>query len=122
MKLPLCLPLVIMGAFGQTLPDHQSKPDLSTWKASVLTLSAASALDMESSWGKYETNPILGRGTFGARQTGIKAGMVGGSVLAEWLWLRRHPETSSVFVTVNVGVTGMLVSVSIHNWSIGPSK
>lgn len=99
-------------------PDHQTKPNLNPWKASVLALTTASALDIGSSWGAYETNPILGRGTFGYRQMGIKAGIVSTSILTEWLWLRKHPESQKVFVNVNVAASGLVVGVAIHNWRI----
>lgn len=117
MRAIILLFLLTLGVWGQTLPDHQTKPDLNLWKTSVFALGASSALDTLSSWGGQELNPVLGRGSFGWRQTGIKSGIIGGVVLTEWLWLRKHPESQKVFVNLNVGASALIVGVAIHNWS-----
>jgi hypothetical protein len=47
----------------------------------------------ESSWGKGELNPALagGGGTFGASGALLKAGVVGGAVVLQFLILRHGP-------------------------------
>jgi hypothetical protein len=108
MKALLLLCLLSVGLFAQ-------EP---TWKTSVAVLAVSATLDTVSSWGQYEENPILGNGKFGLRQTGIKAGITGGSILTEWLWLRKHPKDHKIFMILNLSSSGALIGVSIHNWSI----
>jgi len=59
---------------------------------SVAAMGASQALDIHSSMGGYELSPVLGRGRFGARQISIKAAIVGGGLLVQWVVLRRYPE------------------------------
>lgn len=109
---------MLTGVMWGQQPDHQPAPSLTPWKWSVVGLSAATALDIGSSWGREELNPILGRGTFGPRQAGVKLGIVGGSVLTEWLWLQHHPQHARIIATVNVGATGLTVGVAIRNFKL----
>jgi len=72
-------------AFLRPQPDPASKAK-TVWKASVLSLAAANALDVHSSWGKHELNPALGFGrqakfgVQGADQDGAARGVYGPQV------------------------------------------
>jgi hypothetical protein len=63
------------------------------WKASVAAVVVASVVDVHSSWGKQEANPVLasGDGRFGARGVAIKSLITGGALGAQWLLLRKKP-------------------------------
>lgn len=87
-----------------------------SFKYSVGSFVAANTLDIHSSWGKYEANPVLGRGTFGARQASVKTGVVAGVLLAEWLVLRKHPERKRWLKWINYGATAGITSVAVHNY------
>lgn len=88
----------------------------SAYKISVGAFVAANALDGHSSWGKYEANPVLGRGTFGARQTAVKTGIVAGVLLAEWLVVRHHPERKRWLKWINYGAAAGITVVAAHNY------
>lgn len=102
---------------GNTLTPTSTRLP-TTWRTSVTTLLLTSTLDTTSSWNQQETNPLLGKGTFGLRQATIKGGITGGAVLTEWLWLRRHPKDAKVLSFVNFSAAGVTLGVSIHNWRL----
>ncbi len=72
---------------------------LQPWHYSVAALAAATAVDIHSTVGGYELNPVLGRGPFGPRQATIKVSIVGGVVLAQYLiqrkWKKARKSASS---------------------------
>jgi hypothetical protein len=118
----LCLPAFPQDAvkgreapLGYTLtsphPKHQA---LYRW--SVVAMTAASAADVASSWGKTELNPALGRGQFGFRQTGIKVSISAGVLTAQWWQLRKHPELRKGMAISNFAVAGGLGAVAAGNW------
>lgn len=117
MRLAL-LTLCAVACFGQGQVDSIwiSAHPYPAWAASVAFLAVAETADIASSRGSYELNPVLGRGPFGARQASIKAGIVGGVILAEWLILRRHPDSSRAFKWANYIAGGVTVGVAIRNW------
>lgn len=84
------------------------------YRASQVAVVAASGLDVASSWGRHELNPLLGVGSFGGRQMGIKAASVGCSmVAADRLTVGRRRK----WVTVaNFALAGGLSFVAARNW------
>src|SRR5579864_8863055 len=85
------------------------------WKWSIAVLAAANAGDAMSSMGRYELNPVLGRGTFGIRATGIKISIPAATIGVEYLILRRHPEAMRKAGWLNFGMAGVTTGVSVHN-------
>lgn len=83
---------------------------------SVATVLGTNAIDGHSSWNRYELNPVLGRGQFGPRQAGIKAAIVGGWQVAQWLVVRRWPETQRAATFVNYGASAGTSVVAIRNY------
>jgi hypothetical protein len=75
------------------------------WRASVIALAAANVMDVQSSWGKRELNPALAgsRGEFGTKGALLKAGITGGVVALEYLFLRtsRHRKLTRALATIN---------------------
>jgi hypothetical protein len=92
-----------------------AQPAQSQYRASVLALGAANAADIASSWGKVELNPALGK-QFGARGAGVKLSILGGVVLVERLFLRKHPKAQRFVSVLNFGVAGATTAVALHNW------
>jgi hypothetical protein len=93
------------------------------WKASVLSLAAANALDIHSSWGKHELNPTLSAGnqaTFGTHGALIKLGLQGSLLGLEYLVTRGHPtgRAYKALAVVNFGASGAMAAVAAHNYSI----
>jgi len=62
------------------------------WKISVVTLSVANVLDVQSSLGKRELNPTLSgsNGRLGAQGILVKTAMQGGLIGIEYLLTRSH--------------------------------
>ena len=86
------------------------------YQLSVGAVIGANAIDGHSSWGQRELNPALGRGQFGARQAGIKAGVVVGWQVAQWLIVRRWPETRRAATIVNYGAAASISAVAVQNY------
>lgn len=59
---------------------------------------AGNAADMATSIGLTEANPVLGRGSFGARQIGINAGLGAGIGIGCWWLTHRHHEEAATVV------------------------
>ena len=90
------------------------------WRFSVAALAAGSAADAWSSYGRTEVNPLLRSpsGTFSARALGIKAAIAGGGVAAQWIVLRKRPESARVAAITNFGMAGLFTGVAARNWRI----
>lgn len=107
---------------------QQPAPKAKTlWKASVLSLAVANALDVQSSWGKHELNPALASGQqakFGVQGTLIKMGLQGSLMGLEYLITRGHP-TGKVYKAlafVNFGTAAGMGAVAAHNYTVGPVR
>jgi hypothetical protein len=81
------------------------------WLASVATLVAAEGMDVASSRGGVEANPLMKHGG-----VAIKVSAVGAVVLIEWLATRHHP--SKALAVVNFAGAGALTGVAARNWRI----
>ena len=110
--------------FGETrnLLEHPrpgAKPSR-LWRISVAALAAGSAADAWSSWGRAEANPLLQGpgGRFSTKALGFKAAVAGGSVAAQWLILRKRPETARAAALTNFGMTAAFAGVAARNHSI----
>lgn len=89
------------------------------WVYSAAFLVSAQAVDAISSRGPgFETNPILGRGTFGARQEAIKGGLTGALLATEWIVIRKHPRSAKYFAWANYVNGGITLSAAGHNFSL----
>ncbi len=112
----LALGLLWLGPLmAQTQYEVDHKP-LIQWRISVGALATANALDIYSSRGGYELNPILGRGQFGTRQVATKSIIIAAPVLLEWLVLRRYPDKAKWFTWSNYIGAGVTMVGPIHNW------
>ncbi len=85
------------------------------WRWSAAVLAAANAGDAISSMGRYELNPVLGRGTFGLRATGIKISIPAATLGVEYLILRRHPEAMRKAAWLNFGMAGVTAGIAAYN-------
>ena len=92
------------------------------WKASLVSLAAANALDVHSSWGKRETNHILAGqdGSFGAKGALIKLGLQGTVVGVQWLVSRRRPRAATYryLTLLNLGASGTIGTTAIRNYGV----
>lgn len=87
---------------------------------SIAALLAGNSLDSASSWGKQETNPLLGQHTFNSTSATLKFGMVGALIVGEKFYLHSHPERATVRTVeiVNFTSAALLTGVAVRNWRI----
>lgn len=107
--------LLALSVLSVTTAVGQERPR--NWTISVAFFAGAQAMDAASSRGYIEANPVLGRGQFGARQATIKVGITSSVILAEWMILRRHPETRRFWTWANYGTGAATMAVAARNWS-----
>ena len=89
--------------------------------ASVAAVTTAAITDAGTSWGRAESNPILGQSRFGMEQTGIKVGLVSAAMASQYFILRRHgARAASAFAAINFASAGVMGAVAYHNSTIPP--
>jgi hypothetical protein len=96
--------LLASGISAQSLPISQG--------AFVLS----NAADAASSWGGNELNPILGNGTFGKKQAIIKGSVTGALLVAESVWVRKHPKDRKAVVVFNWVTASVFTGMAVRNW------
>jgi len=106
------LSLLVLSMVTASAQDHGQR----NWNISVAFFVGAQAMDTMSSRGAIETNPVLGRGQFGARQMMIKAGIASGVILTERMILRRHPDTRRYWTWTNYATGTAIAAVAARNW------
>lgn len=93
------------------------------WIASWAAFAAVNVVDVYSSRGKTELNPLLRNSTdqFSVgRATVIKAA-VGGAFFAFQRWIiRRHPDSNhyKTFAIANSGASAAMGAVAVHNYRV----
>jgi hypothetical protein len=98
-----------------------SKTSISaSWKWSLVPLVASQALDIDSSYGKHELNPLLADpgGRFGAGSATVKLGITAGLIGFEYLIVKAHPAAARVFTKLNWAAAGVTAGVAAHNFTI----
>jgi hypothetical protein len=93
------------------------------WMISVAGLVGASAFDAASSWGKYESNPLLRSrsGQFGAKGLGLKTASIGAVILPQVLFHKRYG-LEKTFSVLNFSLAGMYSGLAIHNLGISAAR
>lgn len=94
--------------------------DLRRWKLSLIPLAGSQVLDVSSSWGMRELNPVLAGndGRFGAQAAAVKLGVAGAFVGVQYLVVRKFPRTSRVFSKINWAGAALTSSFAVHNYAI----
>ena len=92
----------------------------SRWKLSLAPVFASQALDVTSSYGMRELNPMLASsdGRFGAKGAGIKLGATAGLLGVEYLLVRKYPRSARVFTKINWSVSIVTTGFAAHNFAI----
>jgi hypothetical protein len=114
--------LVPLARAGEVTPEIPApKVSLSaSWKWSLAPLVASQALDITSSYGMRELNPLLaeGRGQFGVQSAVLKVGVTAGLVGVEYLIVKAHPASARIFTKLNWGAAGLTTGFAVHNFAI----
>lgn len=111
-----CFQISGSGVVGKSVPCSPVRPDWNRWHWSVIAFAAATSADLHSSRDLYELNPVLGRGSFGARQATVKVSLAAGLIGAEYLVIRRWPRTERAWRWVNWIAAGTTTAVAVRNY------
>ncbi len=109
-------PLTIESA-ARSAADQTS---FNRWKLSLAPVFASQVLDVTSSYGMRELNPMLASpdGRFGAKGAGIKLGASAGLLGVEYLLVRKYPRSARVFTKINWSVSIVTTGFAAHNFAI----
>lgn len=101
----------------ETIRNDESNRRSMSWKISAVVLVGALAADVATSWGKREINPLVptAGGMFGGRSLGLKAGVTGGSLIAQHFFLKKSPQAERAMTFANFGLAGLLTSAAVSN-------
>jgi hypothetical protein len=93
---------------------------LRAWKRSVVPLVISQSLDVASSYGMRELNPMLAGpdGRFGAKALTIKAGTTAAIVGVEYLIAKKWPGAASLLSKLNWASSALTGAFAVHNYSI----
>jgi hypothetical protein len=102
--------------FSSKIPPDNWRP----WKLSLAPLVASQTLDVASSWGLRELNPVLAdsRGGFGMKGAAIKFGATGAIIAVEYWILRKKPGAARVLSKLNWSVSAVSTGFAAHNFAI----
>lgn len=95
-----------------TLPVLAESRGRRVWRWSLAALATGASLDVASSWGRYEANPLArdATGRFSpVRGLALKAGVGAGL----WLLGRKSPKAGTV---ANLTAAGIWAGAALHNW------
>ena|ERR1700683_137223 len=113
------VPLALAGEVTSDTPTPQV-PLSASWKWSLAPLVASQALDISSSYGMRELNPLLAdrQGQFGAQSAVLKVGVTAGLIGVEYLIVKAHPASARMFTKLNWGAAALTTGFAVHNFAI----
>jgi hypothetical protein len=99
---------------------EQNAAAMRSWKTSLIPMVAAQGLDIASSYGMRELNPLLAGadGRFGGKAAGIKVGTTTAVVGIEYLIMKKWPGTARMFSKLNWGSGALTGAIAAHNFAI----
>jgi hypothetical protein len=83
-------------------------------------LAVSQALDITSSYGMRELNPMLAGsdGRFGAKATTLKMGTAAAAVGVEYLIVKKWPSSARALAKLNWASSVLTGSFAVHNYAI----
>jgi hypothetical protein len=125
MRKTILLVMSTLAVYGAepTLPaarETVEQASLKSWKISLAPLIASQALDVSSSYGMRELNPLLAdaNGGFGMKAVSIKLGVTGALVGAEYLIVKKYPRSARVISKLNWTAGIVTAGFAAHNYAI----
>jgi hypothetical protein len=120
---PVLSPELVARLRSEAPPSPDIHKPNRLWKTSIAVMAAASAIDLLSSLGKKELNPLLrgSDGRFGARGIVLKSALTGGALVSQVLMVRKNPHAATYAVVANFGMGGLFTSAAIHNFGNKPT-
>jgi hypothetical protein len=113
--------LLILLALSQPVASAADRSSRwrAVWHISQSMLVAGNSADIASSWGKYETNPLLRVGSrFSYGSMAIKVGMMVGGLTVQTYVAHKYPNRIPYFASANLALAGVLGIVAAHNTGI----
>lgn len=97
-----------------------SKPRRRTFWASIAAVGLSAVLDVHSSYGKAEANPVArsADGRLGMRGVSIKLATAGAIVGWELITTRRRPSFERSAAIVNFGLAGAWTGMAVRNYGV----
>lgn len=91
-----------------------------SWKWSLAPLVASQGLDIASSYGMRELNPLLAgpQDQFGSKGAMVKAGVTAAFIGVEYLIVKAHPRAAKAFAKINWSGAALTTAFAAHNFSI----
>lgn len=133
MKTIFCLMISLTAASAadlKLLPAQRSVAEITrteaqssayrSWKISLAPVLASQTLDVASSYGMRELNPVLAGadGRFGAKASIVKLGVVGAVMGLEYLLVRKHPGSARILSKLNWTSAVVTTGFAAHNYAI----
>jgi hypothetical protein len=99
---------------------EQTAAAVSSWKRSLIPMAGTQGLDIASSYGMRELNPLLAGsdGRFGGKAAGIKIGTTAAVVGIEYLIVKKWPGAARMFSKLNWGSSVLTGAIATHNFAI----
>ncbi len=96
------------------------RPVPASWKWSLVPLVASQTLDIASSYGMRELNPLLAgpQQQFSVKATVVKVAVTAAFLGAEYLIVKVHPRAAKMLTTINWSGAALTSGFAIHNFSI----
>jgi hypothetical protein len=106
------------GARRATNEVRNLREPTALWKASLVALVAASAVDAHSSWGKLEANAVIAGsdGRFGARSLGMKVGLTGVVLVVQHWVIKKDARAARGLTIANAALAAVHAGVAAHNY------
>jgi hypothetical protein len=99
-------------------PKHHGR----LFMISSAVLGAVTVMDVQSTAGKQELNMLLanqsGRSGLSSSAIVLKAGMIGGAIGLEYLFLRKHSSSEKWISGINFAMAGVVGVTVIHNYGV----
>ncbi len=121
-KVAVCvLAVLALGHFMPCQAIEAPKQPKKLWWASVAAVVAASLLDVASSQGGKEANPLLQgpNGTFSTGRALLLKSVASGGIIGIEAWvLHRSPSSARSASVVNFATAGTISALAVRNWRV----
>jgi len=100
--------------------ESTGKASFNRWKLSVGPVFASQTLDVASSYGMQELNPMLAGsdGRLGVKGAGIKLGTTAGFIGIQYWIVHKYPRSARIFTKLNWSVSIVTTGFAAHNFAI----
>ena len=99
---------------------NEDRAGFRSWRRSLVPLAVSQTLDITSSYGMLERNPLLAgpNGRFGPKAATIKLATTGAIVGIEYLIVRKWPKSARILSKLNWSSSLLTAGLAMHNYAI----